>query len=182
MEKNHHEKDYWELLDGLNHCEKGSNTEFGIYQKLAELSDKEIKELDDEPHTDVVIPETGELLGWNPTFLDDFAGPMDNLAHIYMERDEYAKALPLLEKILPIYRTLEIYNPDYTYQRYYAMKAMVDCLNKLGQTNMAILYGYELKHLQRDVLEAREEAASSEDAKEKYRSYLVEAGVKYNKQ
>ena len=27
MEKNHHEKDYWELLDDLNHCDKGSSTD-----------------------------------------------------------------------------------------------------------------------------------------------------------
>ena len=50
---------------------------------------------------------------------------------------------------------LEIYNPNYTYQRCYALKAMVECLRELGKKRLAILYGYEQKHLERDVLEAR---------------------------
>lgn len=156
MEEDYHEKGYWELLDELNHCEKESDKEFEIYQRLAELGEKEIGKLEEDLSTDVINPDTGELLGRNPAFLDDFAAPMDNLSRLYIERKEYAKALPLLEKILPIYRTLEIYNPNYTYQRLYALKVMVECLQGLGKKNLAILYGYEVKHLQRDVIEVRE--------------------------
>jgi len=75
-----------------------------------------------------------------------------------MEKGEYAKALSLLEQALPIYRTLEIYNTNYTYQRRNAIEAMIECLEKLGKENLAILYGYELKHLQRDVLDKREKS------------------------
>ena len=140
MVKEYKEKDYSELMDALDHCEKGSEAEFGIYRRLVELGEKEIEALEDDLETDVINPNTGELLGRIP---------------IYMERKEYAKALALLEMVLPIYRTLEIYNPDYIYQRCYALKAMVECLRELGQKRLAILYGYELKHLERDVLEAR---------------------------
>lgn len=156
MGKEYKGKSYGELMDALDHCEKGSEAELEIYQRLVELSEKEVEALEDEVETDVINPNTGELLGRIPSFLDDFAALMDNLSRIYIERKEYAKALALLEMVLPIYRTLEIYDPDYTYQRYYALKAMVECLRELGQKRLAILYGYELKHLERDVLEARE--------------------------
>ena len=156
MGKEYKEKEYGELMVELDNCEKESETEFEIYQRLVELGEKEVEALDDDLETDMINPNTGELLGRIPSFLDDFAAPMDNLSRIYIERKEYAKALALLERALPIYRTLEIYDPDYTYQRCYALKAMVECLRELGQKRLAILYGYELKHLERDVLEARE--------------------------
>ena len=41
------------------------------------------------------------------------------------------KALPLLEKVLPIYCRLEILDSDYTYQRVYATELMIECLRKL---------------------------------------------------
>ena len=155
MGKEYKEKEYGELIDALDHCEKGAEAEFEIYQRLVELGEIEIEAFEDDLETDVINPNTGELLGRIPSFLDDFAAPMDNLSRIYMERKDYAKALALLEMALPIYRTLEIYNPNYTYQRCYALKAMVECLRELGKKRLAILYGYELKHLERDVLEAR---------------------------
>jgi len=156
MGKEYNGKSYGELMDALDHCENGSEAEFELYQRLVELGEKEIEAFEDDLETDVINPNTGELLGVIPSFLDDFAAPMDNLSRIYMEWKDYAKALALLEMALPIYRTLEIYDPDYTYQRCYALKAMIECLRELGQKRLAILYGYELKHLERDVLEARE--------------------------
>lgn len=171
-------KNYQNLIDVLEKCEEGTEEEFKAYQQLAEIIEQEISNLEEDLSTDVINPDTGELLGWNPTFLDDFAAPMDNLSRLYMERKEYAKALSLLERVLPIYRVLEIYNPNYTYQRCYALKAMVECLRELGNKNLAILYGYELKHLQRDVLEAREDAANIDSKETEYRSYLVKATIK----
>ena len=163
MGKEYKEKEYGELMVALDHCEKESEAEFEIYQRLVELGEKEVEALDDDLETDVINPNTGELLGRIPSFLDDFAAPMDNLSRIYIERKEYAKALALLEMVLPIYRTLEIYNPNYTYQRCYALKAMVECLWELGQKRQAILYGYELKHLERDVLEVREKEVEDDN-------------------
>lgn len=55
-----------------------------------------------------------------------------------------------------MYRILEIYETNYTYQRCYALKAMAECLEKLGKKNLAILCYYEVKHLQLEVLESRE--------------------------
>ena len=156
MGKEYKDKDYGELMFALDHCEKGSEAEYEIYQRLVELGEKEVEALEDDLETDVINANTGELLGRIPSFLDDFAAPMDNLSRIYIERKEYAKALALLEMALPIYRTLEIYDPNYTYQRCYALNAIVECLRELGQKRLAILYGYELKHLERDVLETRE--------------------------
>lgn len=142
-------------MNALDRCEKGSEAEFEIYQKLVELAEKDVEALEDELETDVINPNTGELFEINPSFLDDLAAPMDNLSRIYIERKEYAKALTLLEMVLPIYRTLEIHDPDYTYQRCYALKAMIECLRELGQKKQAFLYGYELMHLERNVLEVR---------------------------
>ena len=153
MEQNMQEMSYGQLLDELDHCEKDSGAEFEVYKKLVELCEKEIGELD------VYSPEdmrgNGELMREIPDFLDNYVAPMDNLARIYMERKEYEKALPLLEKVLPVYRTLEIFNPNFTYQRYYATEALLRCLEQQGKKTLSVLYGYELKHLKQDVLEAR---------------------------
>ncbi len=135
---------YGEVLDLLPNC-KNLDDEIEIYKKLVELGEKEIAELKDEE--DLLELPTGEAAFCVPDFLDHYAAPMDNLSQIYVRRKEYAKALPLLEQVLPIYRTLEITNPDYTYQRVYATELMVECLKELGKKNLAILYGYELKHL-----------------------------------
>ena len=128
----------------LPNC-KNLDDEIEIYKKLVELGEKEIAELKDEE--DLLELPTGEAAFCVPDFLDHYAAPMDNLSQIYVRRKEYAKALPLLEQVLPIYRTLEITNPDYTYQRVYATELMVECLKELGKKNLATLYGYELKHL-----------------------------------
>ena len=144
------------LYDALKHCKQDSDDEFEIYKRIVELMASEIHNLREDLECDVINPITGELLGWNPTMLDEFAAPMDNLSRFYLMKGEYAKALALLEQVLPVYRTLEIYDPDYTYQRCYAVKAIVECYDKLGKENLAIFYGYELKHLQRDVLDKRE--------------------------
>lgn len=146
---------YGDLFDLLSQCEHGSDEEFEIYKRMVELSEKLIAELDNDEE-DVFELLTGETVRCIPDYLDDFAGAMDNLSLIYMKRKEYAKALPLLEQVLPIYRTLEIFNPNLTYQRVYATELMIECLRELGKKNLAILYNYELKHLKRDVLEVRE--------------------------
>ena len=158
MDKEFDSYTYADLCEALEHCKTNSDMEFELYQKLVRICDDDIKKLYEDLDTDVVDPNTGKLLGWNPTFLDEYAAPMDNLSRIYMEKGEYAKALSLLEQALPIYRTLEIYNTNYTYQRRNAIEAMIECLEKLGKENLAILYGYELKHLQRDVLDKREKS------------------------
>ena len=117
-----------------------------------ELSEKEIDELEDEE--DFLELPTGEKIRCVPDYLDHYAAPMDNLSQIYVKRKEYAKALPLLEQVLPIYRTLEIFYPDYTYQRVYATELMVECLKELGKKNLATLYDYELKLLKQNLKEA----------------------------
>ena len=111
-----------------------------------ELAEKEIGELEDDEEDLIELP-TGETARCVPNFLDHYAAPMDNLSQIYVNRKEYAKALPLLEQVLPIYRTLEMFDPDYTYQRVYATERIIECLKELGKKNLAILYGYELKEL-----------------------------------
>lgn len=141
----------WRLLD---HCEKDSDEEFEIYKRMVELSEKEIAELEDDDEEDLVELPTGETVRCVPDFLDNYAGAMDNLSQIYVKRKEYAKALPLLEQVLPIYRTLEIFYPDYTYQRVYATELMVECLKELGKKNLATLYDYELKLLKQNLKEA----------------------------
>jgi len=140
------EKIYNELWELLDHCKKDSDEEVEIYKKLTELAEKEIGELEDDEEDLLELP-TGETARCVPDFLDHYAAPMDNLSQIYVNRKEYAKALPLLEQVLPIYRTLEMFDPDYTYQRVYATERIIECLKVLGKKNLAILYGYELKEL-----------------------------------
>ena len=151
---------YGEVLELLDNC-KNLDEEVEIYKKLVELCEKEIAELEDDDDENLLELQTGERVCCVPDFLDNYAAPMDNLAQIYVKRKEYAKALPLLEQVLPIYRTLEITNPDYTYQRVYATELIVDCLKELGKKDLAILYGYELKHLKQNLLEERESYKSS---------------------
>ena len=151
---------YGEVLELLDNC-KNLDEEVEIYKKLVKLCEKEIAELEDDEEENLLDLPTGERVRCVPDFLDNYAAPMDNLAQIYVKRKEYAKALPLLEQVLPICRTLEITNPDYTYQRVYATELIVDCLKELGKKNLAILYSYELKHLKQNLLEERESYKSS---------------------
>lgn len=141
------EKSFGELWELLDHCEKGSDEEFEIYKRMVELAEKEIAELEDDDEEDLLELPTGETVRCVPDYLDNYAGAMNNLSQIYINRKEYAKAFPLLEQVLPIYRTLESFDSDYSYQRVYATERMIECLKQLGKKNLATLYGYELKHL-----------------------------------
>ena len=139
-------RNYQDLYDALEHCEVDSDEEFELYKEMVVICQDDL--------------EDDGTRGFIPLELDHYAAPMDNLSRIYMKRGEYDKALHLLEQVLPMYRILEIYEKKYTYQRCYALKAMTECLDKLGWDNMAILCKYELKHLQQEVLESRENAGS----------------------
>lgn len=143
------ERNYHELYDALNHCKEDSDEAFEIYKEMVSICEDDIKVIQDDLEDD-------GTRGYMPIDLDQYAAPMDNLSRIYMKRGEYAKALHLLEQVLPMYRVLEIYDTNYTYQRCYALKAIAECLEKLGKDNMAILCKYELKHLQLEVLEPKE--------------------------
>lgn len=138
---------YGEVLEMLDNS-KNLDEEVEIYKKLTELAEKEIGELEDDEEDLLDLP-TGETARCVPDFLDHYAAPMDNLSQIYVNRKEYAKALPLLEQVLPIYRTLEMFDTEYTYHRVYATERIIECLKELGKKNLAILYGYELKELRR---------------------------------
>lgn len=146
-------RNYQDLYDALEHCEVDSEEEFELYKEMVAICEDGIKDFHDDLEDD-------GTRGFMPLELDLYAAPMDNLSRIYMKKGEYAKALHLLEQVLPMYRIQEIYEKKYTYQRCYALKAMAECLDKLGRDNMAILCKYELKHLQQEVLESRENAGS----------------------
>ena len=130
MEDKYKGLSYGEVLEMLDNC-KNLDEKVEIYKKLVELAEKEIGELEDEE--DLIELPTGETARCVPDFLDHYAAPMDNLSQIYINRKEYAKAFPLLEQVLPIYRTLEIFDPDYTYQRMYATERIIECLKELGK-------------------------------------------------
>ena len=144
------ERNYQDLYDALKHCEEGSAEAFEIYKEMVAICEDDIKKLREDLEDD-------GTRGFMPIDLDLVAAPMDNLSRFYMEKGDYAKALHLLEQVLPIYRILEIYNSNYTYQRYNALKAMAECLDQLGKSEMAVLCYCELKHLKLDVLEPREQ-------------------------
>ena len=115
---------YGEVWDMLDNC-KNPDEEIEIYQKMVELSEEFV-----------------------PADLDYYAGSMDNLAFRYMKRKEYAKAVPLLERALLLYRIQEFYKPIFIYQRCYALKKLVKCQKELGNKTMAILYEHELRLLE----------------------------------
>ena len=115
---------FGEVWDMLDDC-KNLDERIEIYQKMVELSEKFI-----------------------PADLDDYAGSMDNLAFCYMKRNEYAKAVPLLERALLLYRIQEFYKPIFIYQRCYALKKLVKCQKELGNKTLAILYEHELRLLE----------------------------------
>lgn len=143
------ERSYQELYEALNHCEEGSDEEFEIYKEMVAICEDGIKDFRDDLEDD-------GTRGFMPLDVDSYAAPMHNLSRIYMKRGEYAKALHLLEQVLPMYRILEIYDTNYTYQRCYALEAIAECFDKLGKDKMAILYKYELKNLKLEVIELRE--------------------------
>ena len=145
------ERSYQELYEALNHCVEGSDEAFELYKEMVAICEDGIKDFRDDLEDD-------GTRGFMPIDVDSYAAPMDNLSRIYMKRGEYANALHLLEQVLPMYRILEIYNTNHTYQRCYALKAMAECYDNLGKDNMATLCYYELKHLQLEVLEPRETA------------------------
>jgi len=133
-------RNYQDLYDALEHCEVDSEEEFELYKEMVAICEDGIKDFRDDLEDD-------GTRGFMPLELDLYAAPMHNLSRIYMKRGEYAKALHLLEQVLPMYRILEMYDNKYTYQRCYALEAIAECFDKLGKDNMAILYKYELKNL-----------------------------------
>ena len=147
------ERSYQDLYNALNNCEEDSEEAFEIYKEMVAICEGDIKNYRDDLEDD-------GTRGIMPLDVDSYAAPMDNLSRIYMKKGEYAKALHLLEQVLPMYRILEIYDTNYTYQRCYALEAMAECLDKLGKENMAILCYYELKHLQLEVLEPRKTSST----------------------
>ena len=145
------ERSYQDLYNALNHCEEGSEEAFEIYKEMVVMCEDGIKDFRDDLEDD-------GTRGYMSLDVDSYAAPMHNLSIIYMKKGEYAKALHLLEQVLPMYRILETYNTNYTYHRCNALKSMAECLDKLGKDNMATLCYYELKHLQLEVLEPREDS------------------------
>ena len=136
---------YGEVWDMLDNC-KNPDEEIEIYQKMMELSEVFIWELEEELCS---CPINTHYI---PSDLDQYAGSMDNLAFCYMKRNEYAKAVPLLERALLLYRIQELYDSDFTYQRCYALKKLVKCQKELGNKTMAILYEHELRLLEANSL------------------------------
>ena len=135
-------------IESSEYCIKGTDEDFEYYKRLVESGEDEdcINELKN------IYSEEKELLAnkpsdYVPTFLADDAYPMYILATMYMQRNEHEKALPLLEKALPLFRVLEITESDYSYQRYYAMEQIIECLHKLGNEPLALYYEYELLYL-----------------------------------
>ena len=128
----------WKLLDIC----KNPDEEIEIYQKMVELSEEFIFELEEEL---CKFPIDTHIF---PADLDQYAGSMDNLASCYMKRKEYAKAVPLLERALLLYRIQEFYEPIFAYQRYYALKRLAKCHKELGNRTMAILYEHESRLLE----------------------------------
>jgi tetratricopeptide (TPR) repeat protein len=116
---------YGEVWEMLGDC-KNPDEEIEIYQKMVELGEKFV-----------------------PDDLDLYAAPLDNLASCYMKRNEYAKAVPLLERALLLYRIQEFNDSDFTYQRCYALKKMVECQKELGNKTLAILYEHEFQALRK---------------------------------
>lgn len=128
----------WELLDNC----KNPDEEIEICQKMVELSEEFIFELEEELCN---FPIDTHIF---PADLDQYAGSLDNLASCYMKRNEYAKAVPLLERALLLYRIQEFYDSNFTYQRCYALKKLVECQKELGNKALAILYEHELRLLE----------------------------------
>ena len=126
------EKSYQDLYNALNHCEEDSEEAFEIYKEMVAICEDGVKDFRDDLEDD-------GTRGIMPIDVDSYAAPMHNLSRIYMKRGEYAKALHLLEQVLPMYRILEMYDNKYTYQRWYALEAIAECFDKLGKDNMAIL-------------------------------------------
>ena len=138
---NKEDLDYIEVSEMLNIC-KSLDEEFLIYRKMVELSEEFVWELEEELLVDPINTRSF------PSDLDQYAGSMDNMAFCYIEKEEYAKAVPLLERALQLYRIQEFYEPIFVFQRYYALKRLAKCHKELGNRTMAILYEHESRLLE----------------------------------
>jgi tetratricopeptide (TPR) repeat protein len=125
-----------------------------IYQRLVEVSEEIVLDLEEEGCFE------------DPVFCSDidwYAGSMDNLAVLYLEKKEYAKAVPLLERALQLYRIQEEFDsPLYLWQRYYALKRLVQCYTELGNKTMANICRYEQVLLERKYKMLTHDDASEE--------------------
>ena len=128
------------LSDMVEHTDN-TDEQIEIYQRLVEVSEEIVLDLEEEGGFE------------DSAFCDDidwYAGSMDNLAVLYLEKREYAKAVPLLERALHLYRIQEEFcNPIFVWQRYYALKRLTQCHTVLGNKTMANIYRYEQVWLER---------------------------------
>ena len=140
------------LSDMVEHTDN-TDEQIEIYQRLVEVSEEIVLDLEEEGGFE------------DPAFCDDidwYAGSMDNLAVLYLEKREYAKAVPLLERALQLYRIQEEFcDSIFVWQRYYALKRLVQCYTELGNKTMANICRYE-----QVLLERKFEMLTHDDASE----------------
>ncbi len=141
------------LSDMVEHTDN-IDEQMEIYQRLVEVSEEIVLDLEEEGCFE------------DPVFCSDidwYAGSMDNLAVLYLEKKEYAKAVPLLERALQLYRIQEEFDsPLYLWQRYYALKRLVQCYTELGNKTMANICRYEQVLLERKYKMLTHDDASEE--------------------
>lgn len=144
------------LSDMVEHTDN-TDEQIEIYQRLVEVSEEIVLDLEDEGCFE------------DPVFCSDidwYAGSIDNLAVLYLEKKEYAKAVPLLERALQLYRIQEEFDsPLYLWQRYYALKRLVQCYTELGNKTMANICRYEQVLLERkyEMLTKKDSSEQAQD-------------------
>jgi len=140
------------LSDMVEHTDN-IDEQMEIYQRLVDVSEEIVLDLEEEGCFE------------DPVFCSDidwYAGSMDNLAVLYLEKKEYAKAVPLLERALQLYKIQEEFDsPLFLWQRYYALKRLVQCYTELGNKTMANICRYE-----QVLLERKFEMLTHDDASE----------------
>lgn len=141
------------LSDMVEHTDN-TDEQIEIYQRLVEVSEEIVLDLEEEGGFE------------DSAFCDDidwYAGSMDNLAVLYLEKREYAKAVPLLERALQLYRIQEEFcDSIFVWQRYYALKRLVQCHTELGNKTMVNIYRYEQVWLERKYKMLTHDDASEE--------------------
>lgn len=140
MEEKFKGLDFEEVHDMLGCC-KNTEEKIEIYQRLVEIGEENLCAQDGEG--------LFEDLNVMCSDVDLYTGSMHNLAFIYMERKEYAKAALILERALILYRMQEEFlDPDFVWQRYYTLNGLVQCYTALGNKTWAIIHEYEKRLLE----------------------------------
>ncbi len=142
------EKNINDLAFALAEC-KNEDEEYELCKRMVKLLEPGICWL--EENKDKIELPTGECFPHVWDYLEISELYLIELLQIHINRKEYAKALPLIEKALSMSRILVLLDSQSHNFQECIIKLMIECLRGLEKKELAIVYSYELKLLKNNI-------------------------------